>query len=297
MVEKLSLYNGYLNKRISMDMDDADYLLYEGGIDWGSIGVTHNTSQYVQQIGNTITDTTIGTRDIKISGWIIGTEVEINEKKKVLSSMINPLHDLVIEIDKWNITGRPSSNVTYSNSMNENNEKMCKFLIQIFCSFPLFTASDTKEGNITSSIGLFNFPLIIPAEGITMSYRTKNYFVDIINDGAFEIGCKIVFEAHGIVNNPTILNVNTREKITINKSLISGENVIVNTKKGNRSVLNQNGEDYFEFFDFDSSWMQLNVGVNTFTYYTENNGERDETYKNMDLKILYNICEMNLDEE
>lgn len=298
MVERLFIYNKNLNKRILMNMEDADYLLYEGGIDWGGIEVVHNTSQYVQQIGNTITDSTVGTRDISISGWIIGSEKEINDKKKTLSSMINPLHDLTIEVDKWKISGKPSTNVKYSKNYEENNDKMCKFLIQIFCSFPLFTASDVKEGYITSSIGLFSFPLVIKKDGISMSYRTKNYFVDIINDGAFEIGCEIVFEANGIVNNPTLLNVNTGERIKINKTLYSGEKIIVNTKKGNRSVKNQNNEDYYEFFDFDNSWLQLNVGTNTFTYYTTNSfGERDETYKNMDLKIRYNICEMNLDEE
>ena len=121
MVEELMITNTSLNITCIMNMDDADYLLYEGCIDWGNISITHNTFQYSQQIGKSLTNSVVGTRDISISGWIIGTKEEIESKKKRLSTIINPLNDVEIDVGKWRMTGRPSSNVSFSNNRTENN--------------------------------------------------------------------------------------------------------------------------------------------------------------------------------
>ena len=107
MVEELMITNTSLNITCIMNMDDADYLLYEGCIDWGNISITHNTFQYSQQIGKSLTNSVVGTRDISISGWIIGTKEEIESKKKRLSTIIKRLNDVEIDVGKWKMKGRP----------------------------------------------------------------------------------------------------------------------------------------------------------------------------------------------
>ena len=82
MVESIKIKNLATNVVKSFDMSEADYLIYEGAIDWGTVAVNHNTFSYPTQIGAYITNTVIGTRDISINGWIIGETLEEIEKKK-----------------------------------------------------------------------------------------------------------------------------------------------------------------------------------------------------------------------
>lgn len=302
MVESLIIENPTLNKRVLFDMDKADYLLFEGSIDWGNIRVTHNTFQYSQQIGQNITSTVIGTRDISIQGWIIGEENEIEKKKKALSILINPLNIVYIDVNDFRIQGKPSSNVTFSKTYQENNDKMCKFLIQIFCNFPLFKSVKTYGAKLVEAAGMFHFPWIIPKEGMIMSARKETAFTEIINFGTVDVGCKIILDAHGAVNNPTLINVMTHEVIKLNKILVAGEHIVINTNKGERSIMGRIGdveeESYLDYFDLNSSWLYLPVGSSLFTIksYTDE-GEEDKTYKLLDVTIQYNVCFSNVENE
>lgn len=303
MVEELIIENLTNKKKHIFNMDNANYLLYEGGIDWGSINVEHNQFQYSQQVGVTITESLIGTRDISISGWIIGKTLEEIEKKKFdLSVLINPLDYVNIDVNDYRITGKPSSNVTFSNTYQENNDKMCKFLIQIFCPFPLFKSIKTYGKKLVESFGMFKFPLVLPKEGMVMGVRKESAFTMINNLGSVPVGVKITFNAHGNVNNPTLVNVNTLERIKLNKTLIAGETVEINTLKGERSVMGKTGdheqESYLDYFDFDNSWIYLPVGESMFTVKSYNNeGQEDATYKLLDVTIQYNVCFTNLENE
>lgn len=99
MVESIKIKNLTTNVVKSFDMSEADYLIYEGAIDWGTVAVNHNTFSYPTQIGAYITNTVIGTRDISISGWIIGeTLEEIEGKKNSLSRLINPVEQVTITL-------------------------------------------------------------------------------------------------------------------------------------------------------------------------------------------------------
>ena len=72
MIESVKIRNDVTGNIIKLDMSEANYLIYEGSIDWGTVDVSHNTFQYPTQIGSYISSTTVGSRDVSISGWIIG---------------------------------------------------------------------------------------------------------------------------------------------------------------------------------------------------------------------------------
>ena len=302
MVEELMITNTSLNITCIMNMGDADYLLYEGCIDWGNISITHNTFQYSQQIGKSLTNSVVGTRDISISGWIIGTKEEMESKQKRLSTIINPLNDVEIDVGNWRLTGRPSSNVSFSNNRAENNSVVCKFLIQIYCPYPLFTSIKLYGKKLSEDEGMFKFPWILPSTGVVMSTRKLSSITSITNNGNVESGCIITLEAKSTVNNPKIMNLGTGENIKINKTMVTGETITINTTKGSRSVVGHigNAEDtnYLDYFDFDNVWLQLPVGsinVGSRTYDSE--GTEDATYKNLIVTVQYRLSALNMEDE
>ena len=300
MIESVKIRNDVTGNIIKLDMSEANYLIYEGSIDWGTVDVSHNTFQYPTQIGSYISSTTVGSRDVSISGWIIGnTLAEIEKKKDILSKHINPLQDLTIIAGDYCISGRPDTNVKYGNSYAENNEAMCKFLIQIFCSQPMFLLTNAIDVNVADTQGMFGFPLILKPQGIILGLRKKSLFTDITNDGAVEVGMTVTIETFGTVKNPRIINVNTNEYMRINKTLQSGEKIVIDTNKGKRSIysyINGVKTNYFDYFDFDNTWLQVPNGISTFTYktYEDDYTTENDTYKNMNVTISYRSALYNI---
>ena len=220
-------------------------------------------------------------------------------KKDILSKHINPLQDVTIITGDYCISGRPDANVKYGNSYEENNDVMCKFLIQIFCSQPMFLLTNAIDVNVADTQGMFAFPLIFKPIGIILGLRKKSLFTDIINDGAIEVGMTVTIEAQGTTLNPTIINVNTNERMRLNKTMRPGEKVVINTNKGERSVygyLNGKKVNYFDYFDFDNAWLQVPNGVSTFTYktYEDDYVTENDTYKNMNVTISYRSALYNV---
>ena len=303
MVESIKIKNLVTNVVKSFDMSEADYLIYEGAIDWGTVAVNHNTFSYPTQIGAYITNTVIGTRDISINGWIIGETLdEIEKKKNSLSRLINPVEQVTIYVGEYSISGKPSSNVTYGKEYAENNDVCCKFLIQILCDYPMFILTNPLTPEIGKIFGGFMFPLTIPKnKGLIMGYRQRSLFTTINNQGSISVGIKIKIYAHGTVNNIEIIDVNSGKKIRINKVLNSGEVVEIDTNAGNRHVygfVNGIEQDYIQYFDYDSEWLQLQTGINTLTFRSYSSGNiRDESYKRAEVIIEYKSARYNIPEE
>lgn len=304
MVEYLTIKDLNTGTAKHFDVDgDVDYLLYEGCIDWGNVSVTHNTFQFPQQIGMYISNTVLGSRDIAINGWIIGdTSEEINGKKMALSLFVNPLHEYHIDVDGYFIGCKPTSNVTFGKEYSENNEVCVKFLLQFTCAYPLFLLNNAINVDIAGEFGAFHFPLTIPKNnGIIMGYRKQSMFTEMVNNGSIDVGMIITITASGIVDNPELINVNTKERLKINKILEPGEQVIINTNIGERSVIgikDHTKYNYLRYLDYDSTWLQLVNGQSLFTYKTyDNEGNEDETYKRMEIMVSYQTALFNLEEE
>jgi hypothetical protein len=300
MIDNLTLVNKQTGYTLKMDMYNATYLLYEGGIDWGSASVEHNTYDFSSMIGKYVANTVVGSRDISIAGWIVGkSDAEIYTKKEILISVVNPLQDIRIEYGDWGIDAKASTNINFSNTYQENNDRMCKFLIQLFCPFPMFTKNDEVVITMTDIISSFHFPWVL-TDNYVMSYYDNIRIKQINNDGMISTGLKVVMIANGTVNNPTVISITNQEKMSINKTMEAGEQITISSQNKRYVEGIKDGviENYLDYFDYDNVWMQLNQGVNELTIKTyDNNGIEDETYKNLTVYLYYNPCTFNLKEE
>ena len=275
MIDSLVLTNTVTLQSVLLDKDNSELVLDEA--DLGTVEGTHHSYKYVSQVGVYIDSTALEQRVVAISGWVIGnTYDELKANKAVLNKLINPLHTVEVVVqDKYKLDFKPDFSVKYSASYEENNEVLCKFLIQGTCADPMFTTKDKQTALIASIIPKFRFPLVIPQNnGILMGLREPSLLATLNNGGDIDTGLLITFSCTSTVTNPSLLNVDTREFIKINKTMSAGEQIIVSTGSGEKyikGIVSGEVSNYFKYMDFDSTWLQLHTGENILKYDADDN--------------------------
>lgn len=275
MIESILLTNTVTLQSVLFDKDQSEFVLDEA--DLGTVEGTHHSYKYVSQVGVYIDSTSLEERTVSITGWVIGDTYDLLRKnKEVLNRIANPQHTLeAIVFDKYKLAFKPDYSVKYSVSYEENNEVLCKFLIQGTCADPMFTTKDRQSALVASVIPKFRFPLVIPQNtGILMGLREPSLLATLNNEGDIDTGMVITFSCTSTVTNPSLLNVDTREFIKINKILSPGEQIVVSTGSGEKYIKGiVSGEEYnyFKYMDFDSTWLQLHLGANTLKYDADEN--------------------------
>lgn len=283
----LRLRNQVLGTEITLgETPEYSYILEE--IDWGTVESARQSYKFINQTGVIVTSTTLETRQIQITGWVIATTAQtMRSRKAVLNGFVNPLQMIDIYTDDgYKISGLPESSILYPTDIQDNNEILCEFQITLFCPDPLFYMAQDSIAMIATWLPKFHFPLTIPTpEGIIMGLRSPSLIVNISNNGHIETGMVIEFIAKGTVVNPSLVNVTTQEIIKLNKTLSSGEQITVNTNDNNKSITFTSGgvtETAFQLLDFeDSVFLKLQKGDNLFRY------NADDGLDNLDVRITY----------
>lgn len=275
MVEEITLRKISNSEEIHMDMVTAPGYILKS-VDWGTIKGTHNTYKYLNQIGVSVNNTSLGTRDIAIEGWVVAQhERDMTEKKATLNAFINPQEPLDLLYDDYKIQFNPDNTVKYSINYAENNDVVCKFQIVGTAHDPMFVDSTENRLNFATTTAGFHFPLVIspqlPEGGVVFGSRTDSLIATVINKGSVSTGMRIVFKAKGSVSNPKLINVETQEQLLIRKDLVAEEEIEINTIVGSKRVRGRIGEtspftNYFVYKTLDSTWIQLAVGKNLFRY-------------------------------
>lgn len=275
MVEEITLRKVSNSEKIHMDMVTAPGYILKS-VDWGTIKGTHNTYKYLNQIGVSVNNTSLGTRDIAIEGWIVAQhERDMSKKKAILNAFINPQEPLDLLYDDYKIQFNPDNTVKYSINYAENNDVVCKFQIVGTAHDPMFVDSIENQLNFATTTAGFHFPLVIspelPEGGVVFGSRTDSLIATVINKGSVPTGMRIVFRAKGSVSNPKLINVETQEQLLIRKDLVAEEEIEINTVVGSKRVRGRIGEtspftNYFVYKTLDSTWIQLAVGKNLFRY-------------------------------
>lgn len=270
MIESITLKNLVTNQSILIDKTTSDWVL--GEIDLGTVEGSHHSYKYVNQVGVYIDSTSLEERAVSIPGWVIGENfADMKNNMTVLNRLVNPQHELELTLfDQYVLRFKPDYSIKYATPYEENNEVLCQFLIQGTCADPMFS---TKRGILTpiaSILPKFHFPLIIPqGKGIILGLRQPDLLATIVNDGDIDTGMVIEFSCNTTVVNPSLLHVGTQEFVKINKTITPGETITVSTVSGNKYVRGYHDgqtENYFKYWDWDSTWLQMYRGVNVLKY-------------------------------
>ena len=286
VVENIVFKHVDSNEELALSMTDTPFYILNN-VDWGVVQGTHHSYKYVNQIGVSITSTSLKERSITVTGWIIAdTEEEMDERKQFLNRYFDPRYEIDVMYKNYFLRFVPDNTIKYGTSEKENNDTIVQFQIKGTCADPLFSEINGSKETIAATIATFHFPLIMSTNlyerGLVFGYRQPSLTAKVTNKGAVEVGMKIVFKAIGELTNPRLIDVDTREFIAIEKSMVAGEEIVINTNVGEKSIQGKIGnEDYSNYFmykDLDSTWLQLRLGDNLFRYDADSGLDNLEVY-------------------
>lgn len=158
--------------------------------------------------------------------------------------------------------------------------------VTLYCSQPYWEDIEDVVTDISETLDLHYFTddpndmLYFPEEGIPFGEYDANRTKAFNNQGDVDVGLIIHIVALGHVENPTLYN-DEGEFIGVNATLESGDEVIINTNKGNKTIT-LNGQNILSKIKEGSSWLQLPLYETEFTITGDG-----ETEANMYFTIMY----------
>lgn len=274
MIESVILQNKSTLQSVLIDREESDFVL--GTLNLGTVTSTPHTYKYLNQIGVYVNSTTLEEREISLEGWVIGdTQDLLSQNKMVLNRLLNPLKMVILTVGAYQLEFLPKTSISYSTDWQENNEVLCKFLIQGICPNPLFSLASEQTILLATTTPRFHFPWVIPEEtGTIFGLREPSKLQEINNTGDVPIGAIFTFTCTSNVVNPKILNINTQEFLRIDKTITPEETITISTVNGEKSIrgiLNGVESNYFSYWDLESTWLQLPVGLTPFKYDADEN--------------------------
>lgn len=132
--------------------------------------------------------------------------------------------------------------------------------ITLYCSQPYWEDAVFIVKYISDIIDAHRFEITwhqpLPM-GIYDMTRTR----EIMNEGDAAVGMVVTITAQGAVKNPALYNNLTGEYIGITDTLAVGDEVVINTIRGQKSIT-KNGVNVLSKLRTGSTWLQLDVGSN-----------------------------------
>lgn len=315
MVTSFEIENQTTKERIKFGQEiDCDFLYKSGGIDWGNAPATHNTYNYPNQVGVSISTSKIDTRDVYItayafyvmndselknisrSDWENYVYSKVKAKKKKLNDIINPSDYIRIYVGGYYLEGKPQASVKYGTEDTTNNNLFCQFTFQIYCNNPMFKKDTITRTVLSGDTPVFHFPFILIPKMMIMGTRIDYLMLAVENEGNVSIGGKIILKSSGVVKNPKITNVLTGETITVKKTMQAGERIVINTVDGkDRGITGYYQgveQSYLQYWSFENTWFKFLKGTTLIGYETENQSENS-----LDVSIEINPEKFGLEEE
>lgn len=266
MIDEITITS--LSGRGSLFLRKREYWGYWlGPVDWGQVQGQHQTYNYLNQVGESIVSTTVGTRPLSITGWVVDGDGQIQDRCDYLNAFISPVEDYTLEYKGKKIQFRPDISVAYSPEYAKNNEKVRRFLIQGTCPFPLFSDQEDTAVSFDRNDKLFHFPTGWgQEEPLVFAAIGKAYNVTVDNRGGFSTGFMVRIRFSGEVQNPKIWNMTTGKFVGVNHTFSAGEQLEISTLPGSKHITlwTADGEktDLIKRRDWQTVWIQLQPGEN-----------------------------------
>ena len=230
--------------------------------------VTASMSQGFNQIGETVENLSVRSRNFEIKGRLLG---EATQQKKRMLAVFAPFESgqLVFE-DKYYI----DCVVKYTPLITAE-KKYPLFELVLTAPYPYWQKLSSESYVVGEYVPSFRFPVNY-SEPHVFGVATSGAFINAYNGGEVDTYFRIEFRSKGETINPGIINVNTKEFLKLNTTIYPDEKYSIYRKSGKLVVEKEKDgtvEDAFSLLDEDSDLLLLHVGDNVLgTQADENEG-------------------------
>ena len=197
------------------------------------------------QDGDTYLGYRIESRDIDIVGYIKERDKQAAQNlRRKLNRILNPQYEATLTYvfgDFRRVIGCKIDDAP----IFKRKPIFEQFTVSLSCLNPFWREETETREDIATWIGGFEFPVPDGLElydGWEIGYRQPSLIVNVYNSGDVKSGIRIEFRAIGAVTNPVLLNVDTREFIKLNISLVISKRFVkIATTKNTTGTTRKNG--------------------------------------------------------
>lgn len=252
----------------------------------GATEIEDQSQKAPYQDGETPIDSSLDPRFIPIQFALLGSdEKDVYRKRRTIQRVCNPkLGEGVLKHEHPGgineIKTKIDSGPTFPAGKDNRGIQFQTGLLTFKCHSPFWLDSFDTSEPLEAWIGLFKFPLTFP-----MKFGRKGESKILQNDG--DVSTPVMIEFTGPATNPQITNKTTNEFIKVNRSLLTGETLVINTAFGNKRVDIMNGDgtstNVFNWIDVNSTFFSLIPGENEIEYTADSGADSAAvklTYRN-----------------
>lgn len=239
------------------------------------------------QHGDTYAGNRIEPRDIEIDGKIQDPDKDTQLRlRREAVKILNPELDGTLYYVYGDFVRKIWAKVKESPRFTHQDISQ-EFSIVFKCLDPFWKEENEQRTEVATWAGDWEFPCEIDLnddEDMIFGHHEESVIVDVYNAGHIATGMRIVFRALGELTNPQLFNVNTREYMKLNYTMLGGDVITIDTSYGNKSItLLRNGAEtnIYRYMDVDSTFLQLDIGDNIFRY------DADDGLSNLEVTVYF----------
>lgn len=251
-LSKLFIYVNDNGDSVTFDYSGGFLINKPTGID--SVSVSLSQAKGINQTGATIQSTNIQPRPVNINGYIVGDGQD--EKKNKLISVIRPDIGGKLYADDYYLNVYPTSTPSI-----EARETAAKFQFSLLAAYPYWCKDASASATLARIEKRFKFPWNISRE-YSFGNLSESQFMNVLNRGQVPVPYRATFIASGAVENPKITNAMTGKYLLVNKTLVSGERLVVDITHDKTTVTSSVDGDCRGALSLRSNMFLLNVGDN-----------------------------------
>lgn len=251
-LSKLFRYVNDNGESVTFDFSGGFLINKPNGIDAVSISLLQ--AKGINQTGATIQSTNVQARPVNITGYVVGDDQA--ERKNLLLSVIRPDIGGKLYADDYYLNVYPTATPNI-----EAKAHGAKFQFSLLAAYPYWCKDQSANAVLSGISNLFKFPWNISRE-YQFGQLMETQFMNVPNRGQVPIPFTATFVASGDVDKPRITNAKTLKYLLVNKSMISGERLVVEITHDRTSVFSSVDGDCRGALSLSSNLFQLDVGDN-----------------------------------
>lgn len=272
-LSKLFRYVNDNGDSVTFDYAGGYLISKPSGID--TLTVSLSQAKGINQTGATIQSKNVQPRPVTVTGRIVGESQAA--KKEQLLSVIRPDIGGKLFADDLYLTVSVTATPTV-----EAETFFARFQFSVLAPYPYWCKDDSAATVLSGIHPLFKFPWNL-SRPYQFGKIMETKFINVYNKGQVPVPFTATFTAKGEVENPRISNATTGKFLQINKTLVSGERLVVEITHERTYVTSSVDGDCRGALSLSSNLYELDVGDNVLKPESENGLE------NMQVNIDYSM--------